>query len=795
MKYIKWIDFARGIAIIAVVMDHAILIFRSVYNNVIWQHMEFAVPWFVVIIGMTNGLSEKNRNNYTFGDMGKFWTRRFKTIFIPYFIASLFYYLVLAHREHTISEFLFLTFNFRVIPHFYFVHLLLQLYLIFPLLLCVAKITKKIWIHTIILIVMTLLTIVYFPVKSSPWTILVGQDFFARTYLAPFYFGIVYSLYHPFKHWTQKIGIWLLFLITEMIKSTTSIDSVAGIPNVVVILWSVSSLLVIKELYEMLPKNFIFNCIQYLGRKSFFIFLFHYAIIIFIYEQLKMPVTIPRFIFIISFSIGFSLLMDLFYFHVVRGIMKVSFVIKNSFKAKKTMCFCKQNRKLIKIFFLLSFLLIIFIRYLYHHYHPAYSSFPDSSHYVQRAQQIFQGGSIVNTFRLPGYPLFINATTKMDARPVNNYMDIFRYSYQKLIEWQAKIGLIGGLLFLCLVTFVFPDTIVFFILGLLFVFDITIFAWERILLPESISITIVIAILETLSLFVTRKKVIYLILSTVGIAVLFLFKPNYFLLSLFLYPILFFFFVRIRENKLALMCFICLGFSLFIPYYYAKENYRLTGYQGITSVSDYNLLGKILQYDMVRLDNSISTSDMYELRLNACLLKPPVDIDSCIYAIGIKNDNGRLKEYQYAGDFAKKIIFAHPFLYIIKSVSLVPSVLNGSVSDVYPWVAPYASNPLLFRFWLLLVKIYNCIHYAYIGFLIFYPLSLYLLVKKTNERNVILGLIGTTIAYQTVLNVFFSHADYIRLQVPIMPPLLMFCFYYYMKSISWLLRRVRVRNK
>lgn len=313
MKRSGWIDFSKGIAIIAVILDHAFLIYPAFYRQLVWQHMMFAVLWFVMLSGVTNAISANKSGLDTVPKILRFWIKRMSAIYIPYLIASVVYYFTLYHKVHTVSELFIMVVNFRVMPLFYFVHLILQLYLIFPLLFLFAKKFNRLWIHGIVVVGLTLVTVVYFPVKVPPWTILLGQDYFARSYLVLFYIGIVFALRKQKVNWTMGVGLIALFIGMERYNITTNFHMIGGIPTIPWILWSLAGLGVVKLLHDILPKNPLFQLLRFLGQESMYIYLFHYAILTLISENAKGPFLTSSFIVTISSAIGIPVLLHFLY--------------------------------------------------------------------------------------------------------------------------------------------------------------------------------------------------------------------------------------------------------------------------------------------------------------------------------------------------------------------------------------------------------------------------------------------------------------------------------------------------
>lgn len=87
------IDFLKGIAIIAVVVDHLYLI---LYENQLIQNISFySVTLFIYISGITSYLSmdAKNIHNYNY----HYVLKRLKNVLIPYVIAILISQCITSH--------------------------------------------------------------------------------------------------------------------------------------------------------------------------------------------------------------------------------------------------------------------------------------------------------------------------------------------------------------------------------------------------------------------------------------------------------------------------------------------------------------------------------------------------------------------------------------------------------------------------------------------------------------------------------------------------------------------------
>lgn len=129
-------DIARGVAILAVIGIHIIQFFieahpesagRETSHFVINNILRFAVPVFFICSGtLLNPFSITTREGLI-----QFYTRKLVRIFIPYIFCSI---AVDLFKESTINTLLWNIMAGRALPPYYFMTVLFQLYLIYPLL-------------------------------------------------------------------------------------------------------------------------------------------------------------------------------------------------------------------------------------------------------------------------------------------------------------------------------------------------------------------------------------------------------------------------------------------------------------------------------------------------------------------------------------------------------------------------------------------------------------------------------------------------------------------------------------
>jgi fucose 4-O-acetylase-like acetyltransferase len=118
-KNYLWLDLLKGIAMIAVVVDHL----YAYYQNLLVQyHTGFHVSLFILIAGFTSAISIENRGGVV---NFSYVIKRISKIFVPYLFATLFY--CLYYRYFDLSIILKKIITFSVAGPLYFVFFYIQL--------------------------------------------------------------------------------------------------------------------------------------------------------------------------------------------------------------------------------------------------------------------------------------------------------------------------------------------------------------------------------------------------------------------------------------------------------------------------------------------------------------------------------------------------------------------------------------------------------------------------------------------------------------------------------------------
>ncbi|MEG1683864.1 MAG: acyltransferase family protein [Oscillospiraceae bacterium] len=141
MKRMEEIDFARVVAMVSVILIHVTSGYIEVESNfeildmniafILNQVTRFAVPLFILLSGISIGLSD------TSDTLRSFYRKRILKIGTPYIFWFLIYF---AYNYHTnlsaitVSTFVRSFLFGQAAPHLYFIIILFQFYLLFPLL-------------------------------------------------------------------------------------------------------------------------------------------------------------------------------------------------------------------------------------------------------------------------------------------------------------------------------------------------------------------------------------------------------------------------------------------------------------------------------------------------------------------------------------------------------------------------------------------------------------------------------------------------------------------------------------
>ena len=288
----QWIDVAKFLAIIAVMMDHTYCVLYT--RQDVAQGTYFSVSLFILLAGITMFWSLSN-HKLTF----KSWViGRIKGILGPYLIASA-VCVFLFYRFFDFEIYINGVVHFNIVGAFYYVLLYLQLIVIAPLLyqIFVFSNDKK---QGFLIEVVGLLFVVLISFVTMNYTNILsvyggGGKLFGGTYLILLYLGMCFGKYYEkirLKRW-QSIIVFVIglsgsilswrFIVQDQFQLDKRLPFGNGInpPGISLIIYT---LFITATIYSlgMLIRDFengvitiAFKNIEKLGKHTLYIFLYH----------------------------------------------------------------------------------------------------------------------------------------------------------------------------------------------------------------------------------------------------------------------------------------------------------------------------------------------------------------------------------------------------------------------------------------------------------------------------------------------------------------------------------------
>ena len=294
-KRIYWIDFARFLAILGVIVDHTNGILYT--NSRIPYLSYYSVSLFILLMGITTFWSFERKKN----SIKNIIKNKCISILIPYVIAT-FIYCVFYNKAFNIDVYIDKLIHFNASWPFYYVLLYIQLVVISPIVYYLVDLFSKKKNHFIYEMI-GLLFVIAFSFFTTRYTNLFyiyggGGKLFGGTYLILFYIGMLfakyYNIFNPSK--AKSFFLFLIFLISTIIcgffiafdklnidKSLPFGDGVNP-PSISLILYAILILLMVffgEKLIINIKNNVVTNFlkkISFFGRHTLYIFLYHIII-------------------------------------------------------------------------------------------------------------------------------------------------------------------------------------------------------------------------------------------------------------------------------------------------------------------------------------------------------------------------------------------------------------------------------------------------------------------------------------------------------------------------------------
>ncbi len=288
------VDILKGIAILGVVIIHSFFIliyfspnrYLSVFEIISFSFLNNLLRFVIAVFLFTSGLLLKPFV-WTKKAVFVFYKNKFVRIIIPYMILTIFFWLIGYKKEHTLAD-LLLTGD--VVTPLYFIPLLLQFYLIYPILDIIRKFSPR------LLLVLALLISLFSYLNPVSWRWLNIVLFWP--YLVFFVYGMLRKnilIQKTSSKWNELVYICVflqLLIIFSLIFVGIDIKFFRYFTLYFYNTQYVFGFAVILSLFKFfkenqnLLNNMVRNSLAKLGKISLWIFLLHYPILEFLFNKI-----------------------------------------------------------------------------------------------------------------------------------------------------------------------------------------------------------------------------------------------------------------------------------------------------------------------------------------------------------------------------------------------------------------------------------------------------------------------------------------------------------------------------
>jgi hypothetical protein len=311
------------------------------------------------------------------------------------------------------------------------------------------------------------------------------------------------------------------------------------------------------------------------------------------------------------------------------------------------------------------------------------------------------------------------------------------------------------------------------------------FIWDRALLTESLYIfvftTLMWMFLDLLIKPTIRMGILFILVAGCG----FLIKPAGILFPYILLPIVW---LMHRSKKVFVAMCLLLAIYTTIPVVYAEMNNRLYQYHGISMNSDIALFGRILHHNFPIETVRNVTPNLYQniikyRQLHASVPQPwnffeYYNNDVLVHAEELKTFNTHVIVNQIV-PFTKSVISDIPL-----------SLIDVVVGDVL-FLRPIK---LTFADWLFysLVPIIQCLQKSTVLFLILFPCTIVLFIKKQSIMNAFLLSIAFIEIYQIFSSAIYGGSwEFARHLITTQTYLFFFCFWWICYGTPRIIQRIQ----
>ena len=405
--------------------------------------------------------------------------------------------------------------------------------------------------------------------------------------------------------------------------------------------------------------------------------------------------------------------------------------------------------------------------------------YPDSHGYVKPAVQLKQGQLPDFSLRSPTYPAYLFVT--------GLFGDAVNGSPLKLAVYgQIVLGAISIVLLYLICLELLKREWLAFAVGALLSLNFQVINYQSAVLSETLATTLLTAVLYAHIAALHGKITLNRLCGMVIIdSLLVMIRPNFVLLPTALYVlhvlcILFRTSAGRIDSASSSISFLVLGVScnLALVATWSAFFYLQTGYVGLSRTSDFNLLGKAIQYGY--LDQHYANPP--EIVQRAQEIYREVERNQDPYSVVNRLGSERLYSMANLRTINSYFLAGRSVDFVIKTGQLLPIVLNKQSPFYYGRPNRSYRHPWLQRIFqgFDLLNTLNGKAMFFAG-----GLALYLLFKNRREQVMVLIMILNTVFYHLSTITAFGYSAYPRLRSPIdlllnvlvLLPLLLFTLY------------------
>lgn len=313
-----WIDAAKAVAILAVIIDHSAGILYQ--SRMISLSTFFSVTVFVFLAGMTSYYSSERHKNEK---LQKEIVRKVLHIVVPYAISVGVYQLVI-YKKWELLIYIEYLLGFDISLPFYFVFFYLQLVVISPILYRIIKRCdngNRFVRNTILIIGVTCISI--FAIKRTVTLEIYGggRNLFGGSYLIVYLLGELVAHYRIIQKWNvnkKNVIVSIIIVVLALVwlsKYEFALDARLGEifggglnpPGITLMIYSTCIIICIYSIFSFIEssdKLFVrktYHFFQLIGKYSFYIFLYHRLVLDYMLIYIDISnIWIKRFVYLFT---------------------------------------------------------------------------------------------------------------------------------------------------------------------------------------------------------------------------------------------------------------------------------------------------------------------------------------------------------------------------------------------------------------------------------------------------------------------------------------------------------------